>query len=61
MNYLQAEFYERERVNDFHREVDAARLASLVRRSAVRRPTIPGPGAPKGIGRLVVFFRRAAA
>jgi hypothetical protein len=61
MNLLHAEYYERERRNDFLREAEAERLAGAARRGAVRRPSTPGPRAPRALGRLLVFLRRAAA
>jgi hypothetical protein len=66
VNLLHAEFYERQRREEFLREAEAERLALLARRTAVKRhpaggASTPGPRAPRLLGRLLVLVRRAAA
>ena len=61
MNRHWAEFYARERTNDFLREAAEARLAASARQGRAGKPSKPGPRAPKLVGRLLMLLRRATA
>jgi hypothetical protein len=67
MNRHWAEFYARERTQDFLREAADARLAAAARQPRVGVPArrgeraTPGKRAAKVVGRLLHFLRRATA